>query len=87
MPPPRHTHLIYMDKQQMYLFGGLDELGAQSFAMWVTSHAGSCMGACIANKGWLEVSVSSAWSCGVLRSMCLGPEFKIVACLGPHREP
>lgn len=34
MPPPRHSHLLTMHKDCLYLFGGLDELGAQSVAMY-----------------------------------------------------
>ena len=34
MPPPRHSHLMTMHKDHLYLFGGLDELGAQSMAMY-----------------------------------------------------
>lgn len=33
-PPPRHSHLTAVHKDHLYLFGGLDELGAQSFAMY-----------------------------------------------------
>lgn len=34
VPPPRHSHLITVYKDHLYLFGGLDELGAQSFSMY-----------------------------------------------------
>lgn len=34
VPPPRHSHTIALHRGHMYLFGGLDELGAQSFAMY-----------------------------------------------------
>ena len=33
LPPPRHSHSITFYKDHLFLFGGLDELGAQSFAM------------------------------------------------------
>ncbi|EFJ52641.1 hypothetical protein VOLCADRAFT_102618 [Volvox carteri f. nagariensis] len=33
-PPPRHSHHIHVHKDNLYLFGGLDELGAQSNAMF-----------------------------------------------------
>ncbi|GIL93808.1 hypothetical protein Vretimale_187 [Volvox reticuliferus] len=33
-PPPRHSHYIHVHKDHLYLFGGLDELGAQSNAMF-----------------------------------------------------
>jgi hypothetical protein len=35
MPPPRHSHLIHFWRDALYLFGGQDELGAHSAAMWV----------------------------------------------------
>ncbi len=34
LPPPRHNHLMTMFKDHLYLFGGLDELGAQSVALY-----------------------------------------------------
>ncbi|GFR42728.1 hypothetical protein Agub_g3646 [Astrephomene gubernaculifera] len=34
VPPPRHSHRITVHKDHLYLFGGLDELGAQSVAMF-----------------------------------------------------
>ncbi|KAL6761433.1 hypothetical protein V8C86DRAFT_3131553 [Haematococcus lacustris] len=34
LPPPRHSHMSTVHKNYLYLFGGLDELGAQSFAMY-----------------------------------------------------
>ncbi|GLC33992.1 Dynein regulatory complex subunit 7 [Pleodorina starrii] len=33
-PPPRHSHHIHVHRDHLYLFGGLDELGAQSNAMF-----------------------------------------------------
>ncbi|KXZ51889.1 hypothetical protein GPECTOR_11g323 [Gonium pectorale] len=34
VPPPRHSHRISVHKDFLYLLGGLDELGAQSVAMY-----------------------------------------------------
>ncbi|GAX80447.1 hypothetical protein CEUSTIGMA_g7886.t1 [Chlamydomonas eustigma] len=34
IPPPRHSHVLSFYKDALYLFGGLDELGAQSTAMY-----------------------------------------------------
>ncbi|PNW72944.1 hypothetical protein CHLRE_14g612700v5 [Chlamydomonas reinhardtii] len=34
VPPPRHSHRITVHRDQLYLLGGLDELGAQSVAMY-----------------------------------------------------
>ncbi|KAG2491059.1 hypothetical protein HYH03_010505 [Edaphochlamys debaryana] len=34
VPPPRHSHRITVHKDYLYLFGGLDELGAQSISMF-----------------------------------------------------
>ena len=33
-PPPRHSHLVVMHSDHLYLFGGLDDLGAPSTAMY-----------------------------------------------------
>jgi hypothetical protein len=34
MPPPRHCHLLSVHDQALYLFGGLDELGAPSLRLF-----------------------------------------------------
>lgn len=34
MPPPRHQHVVSVAGDQLYLFGGQDELGAPSAAMF-----------------------------------------------------
>ncbi len=33
LPPPRHSHLSTFHNDHLYLYGGQDELGAQSFSM------------------------------------------------------
>lgn len=46
VPPPRHSHRITVHRDQLYLLGGLDELGAQSVAMYrVALPAGQQVGA------------------------------------------
>jgi len=34
LPPPRHSHLICVYNSSIYLYGGMDGLGAQSFSMY-----------------------------------------------------
>lgn len=41
VPPPRHSHITCVYKDHLYLFGGQDELGAHSYAMWVSRLQGT----------------------------------------------
>lgn len=53
-PPPRHSHYLHHDGEHVYLYGGLNDLGAWSDAMFkVCLPYGSTWATC--KPQWLEL--------------------------------
>jgi hypothetical protein len=34
LPPPRHSHMLHMHNDWLYLFGGVNELGASTVSLF-----------------------------------------------------